>query len=196
MIKALVFDGDGMVIIDEKFSHRLEKEYGIALGKTDHFFHREYEECRVGKADLKQELVKYLGKWGWKGSLEEFLGFWFKGNRFDERFSSVIKMLQSKGVKCVLATNQEKYRGSFIKKEMGLEKVFDHIFLSSDLHCKKPEPEYFDKMLSRLTLEKHEVMLWDDRMNYVQKAREYGLNAALYSDFHSFHKEMERLFEL
>ena len=196
MIKAVVFDGDGMVIVDEAFSKRLEKEYGIPVGTTDRFFHDEYEKCRVGKADLKVELKKCMGKWGWKGSPGELIDFWFKGNRFDERFAPLVRALQAKGVKCYLATNQEKYRGEYLMKQLGLGKVFDGVFLSSQLHCKKPEPEFFGKMLDLMNVEKAEVLLWDDRPNYVDKAKAYGFNAELYENFHAFHEKVNFLFKL
>ena len=65
MIKAIIFDFDGM-FADEggQFSEKFSQKYGIPMEKVITFFKAEFGDCLIGKADLKKEFLKYLGKWG------------------------------------------------------------------------------------------------------------------------------------
>src|SRR5258708_7184557 len=78
MIKAILFDVDEVVIKREKyFSQKYSEEYKVPQEQVMEFFKGEYQDCAIGKMDLKEVLPKYLKKWGWQGSLEEFMDYWF-----------------------------------------------------------------------------------------------------------------------
>ena len=77
MIRAILFDADGVVInTTERFSSYLEREYGISTKLTAPFFLGRFQDYIVGKADLKEEINKYLLSWGWKKSVDDFLRYW------------------------------------------------------------------------------------------------------------------------
>lgn len=191
MIKKVVFDLDGMIVSGEIFSKRLEKEYGIPTSITREFFEGTFKECQLGKKDLYAELAKRLKEWKWRGTVDEMLDFWFNGNVVDERFFPVIHRLRKNGVKCVLATNQDKRRAEYYKKK--LEGIFDREFHSYEIGALKPTKEFLDAMMKELEFKKEEVLFWDDKPEFVQAASEYGLRAKLYTNFESFKKTLRRL---
>jgi len=188
MIKAILFDADGMIVTGERFSNRLAREYGITLEKTDDFFKKEWSDCILGKTDLKTVLAPYLSEWGWQGTLDELLDFWFdeKYNVVDTRFREIIKKLQSKGFKCYLATNNEKYRTDSLVKNKEMGSWFDGVFSSAYMGVKKPDPTFFQKILDGIDLKKEEVIFWDDDPENIEGAEHFGLATELYTDFDSF----------
>jgi len=78
---------------------------------------------------LIELVTPWFSKWKWDGTVEEFLQFWFKAeHNVDEKIISIIQQLRKKGIRCYLATNQEKYRTQYMKDKMRFEELFDHVF--------------------------------------------------------------------
>src|SRR3972149_7451745 len=113
MIKAVLFDVDGVVLLprEKYFSERLADDYGVSPALVLPLFKNEFKDCLLGKADLKDILKKkYLKRWGWKGSIDELLHFWWKGEKaINKSVLSQIKRLRQKGIQCYLASDPEKY---------------------------------------------------------------------------------------
>ncbi|MEK7574668.1 MAG: HAD-IA family hydrolase [Patescibacteria group bacterium] len=187
MIRAVIFDADGMVVKGVRFSDRLARDYGIPTEKTADFFKNVFPDTVLGKTDLKEVLLPYMKEWGWKGTLDELLHFWFAGEHsLDERFVEPIKKLKHNGVRCYLATNQEKYRLEYFAKDLGLAKLFDGIISSNIVGFKKPQREYFEYILKVTGCGPEEILFWDDRPVNIEQAFEFGFHAHLYENFEKF----------
>ena len=181
-IKAVVFDADGMVVKGDRPSLRLARDYHVPMEKLNLFFDNEFKDCVLGKRDLKEAVAPYLPKWGWEGSVEDFLHFWFtESYHNDEEVISVAKKLKSGGIICILATNQERLRVSYMKNQMGLSKVFDHVIASSDIGYRKPQVEFLEAIMKLLPgISPSEVLYFDDREANVESAKMFGFQTKLY----------------
>jgi len=76
---------------------------------------------------------------------------------------------------------------------MGLGKVFDKIFSSAEIGLKKPQSEFFDRVMNEIGLEKDDVQFWDDTEKNVLGAKEFGIDARQYVNFEEFQREMSSL---
>lgn len=185
--KVVLFDADGVTINHSTmFSDELEADYGITKATTHDFFFGVFQQCMVGKADLKEELAKVIGPWGWKGTVGELVAYWFsKGDEFDQKILDFVSRLRTNGVHCFMTTNQERYRGQHLREK--LKDVFEDIFVSADLGHKKNEIEYFDAAFGRMKdlagNDKESVLFIDDDERNVDVARAFGLDAVLYRSF-------------
>lgn len=195
MAKAVAYDMDGMILHGKRFSTRYAEEFGISEEDMSPFFEEAFQKAVVGKIDIKEELSNgWLQKWNWKGSADELLKYWFEsGNTIDTQMLQSIDELRAKGIPCVLTTNQEKYRGAYITETLGLKKHFDKVFNSAHIGAKKPDPKYLDAVFFYLkgkdpSIEKSEVLFWDDKESFVEGARVYGFDARIYTDFDSYKK--------
>jgi len=192
-IRAILFDVDGVIVRAEQFSKQYQKKFGISNDEMLPFFKGAFQDCIVGKADLKEELKLWLEKWRWTGTVEEFLQFWFKSeNQVDERIIEEIKWFKRIGIKCYLATKQEKYRIKYMKKEMNFEDIFDGIFSSAELGVKKPNPEFFQKVLDRIGFEAETVLFFDDEQDNIDGAESLGIKSLLYTDFEKFERDIKK----
>lgn len=54
MILSLIFDADGVVVNSERFSEILARDYDVDKVKEKEFFTSHFQDCLVGKADLKK----------------------------------------------------------------------------------------------------------------------------------------------
>jgi len=184
--KCILFDADGIIVTSEKFSLQYQKEFGVSNDEMLPFFNGEFQKCLVGKADLKELVEPWLSKWKWRGNVEEFLEFWFKAeHKIDEEVAEIIEKLKKKGVKCFLATNQEKYRTNYMKKEMGFEGLFDYVFSSAEIGFKKPQKDFYEHILRELK-EKYDIKIddiifFDDSQGHIDEAKKLGMDARLYT---------------
>lgn len=192
MIKAVLFDADGVLINAKRFSIKLARDYGISTDLTLPFFNGIFQDCLINKADLKIELGKELPNWGWKGSIEEFLDTWFQSeHKIEQPMIDFIQKLRNKGIKCFVATNNEKYRVEYMTKQMGFGDLLDKVYSSASLGYKKPDMEFFESILYELGLKKKEVLFWDDTEDHVNAAKEFGVNAEAYTSFTDFKNKMQ-----
>ena len=198
-IKAIVLDADGVIINKpDMFSVQYQKEFGISNDVMLPFFKGRFQDCLVGKADLKEELEPLLKKWAWPGLVEELLDYWFKSEHYiDEKIVAEIARLKRMGIKCYLGTDQEKYRTEYIRKNMGLEKIFDKIYSSAEMGYKKPDKEFFEIITNDLknkeNIQPEEIMFWDDDEKNVMAGRELGWRSYLYENFEGFYRVVSQI---
>lgn len=194
MIKAILFDVDGVVLIGRKkrFSERLAEEKGISQEKISEFFDNSFRDCSFGRADLKEVLAPYLKKWEYDGSVDDFLQFWFESESMkDEELLKIINILRSRGIKCYLATRQEKYRMSYILNNIGLKNYFDGTFVTYEIGWDKKHKEYWDYVLDKIKLKPEEIIFFDDTESNVELARKVGIKAYFYDGFEGFKEKFK-----
>jgi putative hydrolase of the HAD superfamily len=197
MITTLILDADGVLINGERFSDVRARELNADPEKEREFFTTKFQECLVGKADLKESIAPYLLSFGWDKTADEFLDYWFKAEHsLNEKLMEHVQKLRSSGITMALATNQEKYRTQYMLDHMGFKEAFDNIYSSAHLGLKKPAVEFFAHVVDSLGVSKEEVLFWDDDMANIDGAKSYGINAEFYSDYDSFISTMETKYGL
>jgi putative hydrolase of the HAD superfamily len=192
MIKALIFDVDGVIVNTGFFSEKLAKDYGTPLDITLPFFKGRFQDCQIGKADLKEELENIKSDWGWVDSTNKLLDYWFEDSKnIDQNLINDINNYKRRGIKCFLGTNQEKYRIEYLRDEVGLRKIFDGIFVSAEIGFRKPAKKFFEYISSKLIdIDASEVLFWDSDQEVVDAVREYGFNSELYTTHKDFKVKM------
>lgn len=192
MIKNLILDADGVLINGEHFYDVRARELDCDPEKEREFFGTVFQECLIGKADLREAIAPYLPSFGWGGTVDEFLAYWFKSEHtVNEPFIEYVQRLRTSGMTVVLATNQEKYRTQYMLENMGFATAFDKVYSSAHLGHKKPAIEFFAKVAEDLNADKSETLFWDDDQENINGAVSYGIHAEFYKDYDSFHESMK-----
>lgn len=177
-----MFDADGVVIQSQMFSYKYAQEFNIKISELDDFFKTDFQECLVGRSDLKIAIAPWLKKWNWPRSVDDFLDYWFKAEH-NLNFDLIqnIRELRKKKIKCILATNQEKYRLEYMKKEMDFESIFDKIYSSNLIGFKKPNIQYYAYILNDLNEDPANIIFYDDGQENIDSAKLLSINSNLYN---------------
>jgi putative hydrolase of the HAD superfamily len=194
MIKTVLFDIYGMIINREmRFSKRFSNEFNVPMEKILPFFENEFQLCLVGKADLKEELQKYLSSWNWQGSVDDLLEYWFghEGD-IDPQIMESVRNLRGDGVKCFINTQNDKHLVKYVLENIGLKDFFDGVFCTNEIGYKKPQQEYWQAIYNRLgNPDKETVLCWDDEEKHITAAKEFGFSAELYTRFEAYENKIK-----
>jgi putative hydrolase of the HAD superfamily len=199
MKKILLLDADGVAIVprEKYFSDRYSEEFGVSKDIIMPFFKNEFNDCLIGKREVSEVFAEQniLEKWGWRGSLPELFQYWWAGEntRFEEVLS-LVQELRAEGVKCYLATDQEKNRAEYILHGMGLAKDLDGAFFSYQLGVRKTDPAYWEGVLAAFgNPNPADVEFWDDDQENVEMAKSAGIDAHFFTSFEDFKNRVQTL---
>jgi putative hydrolase of the HAD superfamily len=195
-MSTILFDLDGVVFEKNIFERRLKSEHNISPDMTAPFFKGPFVRCQLGKADLKSEVARFLPTWGWRGTVDDFLTFWFNCDQCETRgILSLVAELSSQGHRCHLATNQEKYRSEFLRQNRSLS-VFGQMFCSYEVGGRKPEADFFAEVERRLGEKPNDLFFWDDAPENVVGAQERGWTAYLFTDVPTIRRQLASHFRV
>lgn len=180
--RILIFDADGVLIEPGGFAHLLRDSHGISSEETREFFTGPFQECLLGTRELIDALPPYLERWGWAGSVREFIDLWMcADDRPSEPALATLSEIRTNNDVLCLASNQERNRANYIDTQMGFGRLFDRLYFSCHLGAAKPMPEFYHSIQKDLDTSATEIHFWDDSAEHVDAAKEIGWNAYLYT---------------
>lgn len=193
-LKAIAFDWGGVIVDDP--SKDLQK------------YCAKYLQCE--NMDLACEIIwnsmsdfqeRKITEWSiWEKVCEEAQGnlkaipeesLWAKAVRdvltFKEEILKHIKMLRSLGYKTAFLSNTEPEAAKYFH-ELHMDKLFDVSILSCEVKLAKPDSKIYNKLCNDLNLHPNEVLLIDDRIENIEGAINFGLNAYLFTNSEDYFK--------
>lgn len=188
-MKVVLFDSDGVLNLPEEFFSRMyAQSHGLDPEPFEAFFRGPFAKTTVGQADLRDLLIEYKDLWQ-TDDPDALMKLWFDSENIkNEPALELVQQLRQKGIKCYFATNQEKYRGEYMKEKM-FKGLFDGSFVSADLGVQKPDLAFYEKVMELLRqdlpdLKPEEIMFFDDSRENVEAAKQLGIDAHFYEGIH------------
>jgi putative hydrolase of the HAD superfamily len=173
-VRALLMDADGVVQYPKPGWLKEMARLG-GPGFIPEVFRTEVTTL-TGKVDLRDELVQMLARRGRTCTADDVLAIWYR-IELDERMLTLVDRVRAAGVVTALATNQQSYRGTYIKQNLPYDEHFDHQFHSFEVGIAKPDPAYFSHIVETLGVAPQEAVFVDDVLANVRAAQSVGLNA-------------------
>lgn len=182
-IRAVAWDFDGVLNVARRdgrliWPERFEADLGHPLaGFHDHVFARDFEAVLTGREDLRDRVARWCEAVGHGPGPDAVLAYWFERDlNLDPAILTLVEALARRGVRQVVATNNEPRRVAFLEREAGLP---DHltILASGRLGAAKPAPAFFAVAAEALGVPPGEILLVDDHPANVEAARAAGWRA-------------------
>lgn len=182
MIKAIIFDLNGVFIKSEKLSERFRRDFGIPEDQFMPALKKIIGEIRVPNAgDSFLYWKPYFDEWGIELSKSEFLNYWFSGEKIDQELFAFAKGLKDKGLKIFILSNNFVERTNYYFEEFPeLFAIFEKCYFSWQTGFVKPDKNAFLAILEENNLKPEECFFFDDQEKNIEIARELGIKASLY----------------
>ncbi len=195
MIKAVIFDLNGVFLESELLSKRVKEKYGVPEEEFVHALKTVMDVVRKPDAPKAFDLWKpHLEKWGLNLSEQNFFNFWFSGEKLVPSLVKYVDELKEKGLKVfVLSNNFRERTESYRRQFSDFFSKFDGSYFSWETGLVKPDPEAYRKILHDNELKPEECIYFDDSDQNIEVARSLGIHAEKYEGLEATRTTIEKL---
>jgi putative hydrolase of the HAD superfamily len=183
-VEVVAWDFDGVLnrnVQDGKFawSRNFERDLGLSITSfSAHLFGGRFQKAMVGEACLVEIVTDWTRKHGHHGRETEILDYWFsQDNLPDDDTLAIVRALKTRGVRSVMATNNEIHRTNYIETDMGFHAHVERIFAAGRMKIAKPDTAYFAHIEDELQVAPSALLLVDDMHENILAARARGWQA-------------------
>lgn len=198
MIKAVLFDFDGVLTIDKTGSTSITKyisdSCGIPLETVKSCYYKFNKQLLLGEIthqEVWQDFCKSLGQdIDYNVLLDSF-----KATRLDDKMIALVQKLKEKYLVGMITDNKcDRIRT--ILDHRGLDQYFDVVAVSASLHAGKDSPSIFEYVLSTLNLSACECVFIDNTEKNLVVPKQMGMSTILFDDdnrdYELFVKDLQR----
>ncbi|MCX6713970.1 MAG: HAD family phosphatase [Candidatus Vogelbacteria bacterium] len=182
MIKAVIFDLNGVFVQSPRLSDRYAREFGVP---TADFLPALKEVMgkvrRPGAGDSFLYWQPYLEKWGVKFNREEFFKHWFEAEGGNLEMIELAKKLKARGLKLFILSNNFAERSEYYKQNFKfLDELFDKIYYSWQTGFVKSDDRAYKLVLEENNLQPEECLFFDDSESNIEIAKSLGMKAFIF----------------
>jgi putative hydrolase of the HAD superfamily len=178
MIKAIIFDLNGIFIQSPRLSDRVQKDFGVPsemfLPKLSEIMNK-VRQPEAGSSFNYWEPV--LKEWNINLSEQEFWKYWFEVEEPSEKMVSFAKELKEKGIKIFILSNNFKERAEYYGHYPWMHEVVDKAYFSWQTGFVKPNKKAWELILSENNLEPEECLYFDDQEKNIKASEQVGIKA-------------------
>ncbi|MDP3883121.1 MAG: HAD-IA family hydrolase [Candidatus Staskawiczbacteria bacterium] len=186
MIKAVIFDLNGVIVKSSALSARFQEKFGVSEDK----FYPALKEimAKIRKPYAGDSFVyfePYFKNWGVNLTKEEFFDFWFSAEKEVPEMIELVKEIKQKGIKLFVLSNNFMERASYYEENFYSFKIFDKIYYSWQTGFVKPDLKAYKHLLSENNLKLDECVYFDDSRENIEAAKSLGIKAFLFENIDS-----------
>ena len=146
--------------------------------RTEEFLRAAFADERptlAGDGEFLPLLAARLVEFGIDAPVDEvFDDIWLSIVQSDESIR-LVEAVRNAGFGVHIGTNQDVGRGSWMRRELGYDELFDVGCWSYEIGVAKPDPDYFIRAAQRIGADPVEILFIDDREDNVISARTVGM---------------------
>lgn len=177
----IIFDIGGVVVFGWQTVGRIARKYGLDPDELRADYERSDGPLMEGTLSTKDWWLHVCAKFGLDAEArrhdpmdEEF------HCTSDPRMLDLLRQLKGKGVRIVCGSNTCAPHWKKMEASGNLAALFDHCYLSQELHIEKPDPQFFRYICAHEGVEPSQVLFVDDTKVNVDAALKTGLQGHWY----------------
>ena len=184
MVKAVIFDLNGVFIQSPKLSDRFEEQFGVPQKIFLPVLKEVMAKTRLPNAgDAFLYWQPYLEKWGVNLSKDSFFDFWFSIETEVPEMVALARELKKRGVKIFILSNNFMERAAFYNKNfLFLKEIAEKIYYSWQTGFIKSSIKAYQTVLNENGLKPDECIYFDDVKENVEVAMGLGIKSFLFED--------------
>jgi len=184
MIKAVVFDYDGVVKKSQKFSLDIADLYKISVEEYEKFIPQlkpiieKFDKGLVDQEKFWMEFSDALGKVMPEKCGEKAKKMYKDKFVFFSEVIGLIEKLKSDGFRLSILSNMFPYQVEVIKENNGYD-LFDDVFISCERGLKKLDLEFYELVIKEMNVSPQECLFIDDKEENILPAEKLGMKTVL-----------------
>ncbi|MBU6447406.1 HAD family phosphatase [Patescibacteria group bacterium] len=183
MIKAVIFDLNGVFILAPLLSKKFEQDFNIDPQAFIPALDRIMDTVRrPGAGPAFGYWQPELEKLGIKMSEQEFWQYWFGSEKESPEMLSLAEDLRAKGIKVIILSNNFKERTEYYGNYPRLRQAADKVYYSWNTGFMKPDARAWQFVLDDNGLKPEECIYFDDKDVNIKTAAALGLQARMFVD--------------
>jgi epoxide hydrolase-like predicted phosphatase len=195
MIKAIVFDIGGVVMIRGKLRHlseHISNATGMNLEFVDKLVHKYWDIWKLDGIKEEQFYNSIIKDLGVKADRKKIMIDESKRNYPDTKVVSMIKKLRKKYLTVALTNNvREWFEDAIVNYDFMW--LFNHIITSYETKKAKPDKAIYDIMLQKTGLKADECVFVDDQAENLPVPKKMGMKVIHYRNYKQCFEELRNL---
>ena len=183
MLKAAIFDLNGIFLQSPKMSDRFEKDFNIP---TSVFLQKLFEIMEATRKPNAGPAFAYwkpaLDEWKVNLSESEFWDYWFKTEIQSEQMIKFSKSLRAKGIKVFILSNNFKERAEYYGHYPWIHEAVDKVYFSWQTGFVKPDKRAWELVLSENNLRPEDCIYFDDQQVNLDVSESLGIKSYMFTN--------------
>lgn len=194
MLKAAIFDLNGIFLQAPKLSERFEKDFGVPIPTFLPKLSEIMDAARKpDAAPTFSHWLPALKEWNVNLDEEQFWDYWFGAEKVSERMVSFGQELRSKGVKVFILSNNFRERSEYYAQYPWVHEAVDKIYFSWQTGFVKPDPKAWTSILAENGLEAKDCVYFDDQEKNLKAAEGVGIRSFPFKDERDLEEKVRAL---
>ena len=190
MLKAVIFDLNGIFLQSLKLSERFSKDFNvdtsIFLPKLSEIMDKVRKPNAGPAFSYWKEVLK---EWKLEITESKFWDYWFGAEMQSEKMIAFAKRLREKGIKVYILSNNFKERADYYNQYPWMHDAVDKVYFSWQTGFVKPDIRAWEFILSENNLKGEECLYFDDQEKNIKSAESLGIKSFKFTN----EEELERV---
>ena len=196
MIRAVIFDMDGVIVESEHIHIKAEQQTMLKHGVRISAEELHTYTGTTAEFMFTELIKKYKLNTTFERVFDEKEEFMFKllekETRPTKGVIELLKKLKRKGIKLGIASSSHRKLIEYILRRLDIVRLFDFVVSAEDIAHSKPDPEIFLRSARGLSVEPVECLVVEDAKLGVEAAKNAGMRVVGYRNPNSGDQDLSR----
>jgi len=189
MVKAIIFDLNGIFIQSPKLSERFSEDFKVPVPAFLSKLGDIMKKVRMpGASRTFDYWIPALLEWNINFTEKEFFDYWFSKETVSEEIISLARDLRLRGIKIFVLSNNFKERADYYSDYPWMRDAIDKAYFSWQSGFVKPDHRAWQLILEENNFSGQDCLYFDDQQKNVDAAESLGIRSFLFEDTESLKK--------